>query len=206
MVLTNLVEGYTRNIHTKFLANLCSGLRVEKVRSLQWQQQWQRQTQGDHSTLYRGQTCHAIDWCRVSQWKSQLPILISLIWPDPLIFQTFYSGDKAWCKKLTKHITHAWNKCFLLICLSCLKTRNFILKRSKQMFLLVFVFYVHSTARSFRDGTTIYCPLRRTWSSVNTLFPPGIKPRVVAWQSITLPLCHAFCLWRRQEVIIIINE
>ena len=34
------------------------------------------------------------------------------------------------------------------------------------------VFYVTSTARSFRDGTPIYCPLRRTWSSVNTPYPP----------------------------------
>ena len=53
------------------------------------------------------------------------------------------------------------------------------------------VFYVPSTARSFRDGTPIYCPLRRTWSSVNTPFPPGIEPRAVSWQSITLPLRHA---------------
>ena len=53
------------------------------------------------------------------------------------------------------------------------------------------VFYVPSTARSFRDGTSIYCPLRRTWSSVFTAFPPGIEPRAVAWQSITLPLRHA---------------
>ena len=55
----------------------------------------------------------------------------------------------------------------------------------------LFVFYVPSTARSFRDGTPIYCPLRKTWSSVNTPFPPGIEPRTVAWQSITLPLRHA---------------
>ena len=58
-------------------------------------------------------------------------------------------------------------------------------------FVCLFVFYVPSTARSFRDGTPIYCPLRRTWSSVNTPFPPGIEPRSVAWQSITLPLRHA---------------
>ena len=54
----------------------------------------------------------------------------------------------------------------------------------------LFVFYVTSTAMSFRDGTPIYCPLRRTQSSVNTPFPPGIEPRAVAWQSITLPLRH----------------
>ena len=61
---------------------------------------------------------------------------------------------------------------------------------SSGVFLLV-VFNVPSTARSFRDGTPIYCPLRRTWSSINTPFRPGIEPRVVAWQSITLPLRHA---------------
>ena len=55
----------------------------------------------------------------------------------------------------------------------------------------LFVFYVPSTARSFRDGTLIYWPLQRTWSSVNIPFPPGIKPRAVVWQSITLPLRHA---------------
>ena len=53
------------------------------------------------------------------------------------------------------------------------------------------VFNVPSTARSFRDGTSIYCPLRRTWSSINTPFRPGIEPRAVAWQSITLPLGYA---------------
>ena len=53
------------------------------------------------------------------------------------------------------------------------------------------MFNVPLTTRSFRDGTPIYCPLRRTWSSINTPFRPGIEPRVVAWQSITLPLSHA---------------
>ena len=40
----------------------------------------------------------------------------------------------------------------------------------------------------------IYCPLRRTWSSVFTPSPPGIEPRVVAWKSITQPLRHASSL------------
>ena len=53
------------------------------------------------------------------------------------------------------------------------------------------VFNVPSTAMSFRDGTPIYCPLRRTWSSINTPFRPGFEPRAVAWQSITLPLRYA---------------
>ena len=53
------------------------------------------------------------------------------------------------------------------------------------------VFNVPSTARSFRDGTPICFPLRRTWSSINTPFRPGFEPRAVAWQSITLPLRYA---------------
>ena len=56
---------------------------------------------------------------------------------------------------------------------------------------LVVWFNVSSTAWSSRDGTPIYCPLRRTWSSINTPFRPGIEPRAVAWQSIALPLCYA---------------
>ena len=59
------------------------------------------------------------------------------------------------------------------------------------IFVCLVVFNVPSTARSFRDGTPIYCPLRRTWSSINTPFRPGIEPRAVAWQSITLPLRYA---------------
>ena len=50
---------------------------------------------------------------------------------------------------------------------------------------------VPSTAKSFRDSTPIYCPLRRTWSSINTPFRPGIEPRAVTLQSITLPLRSA---------------
>ena len=53
------------------------------------------------------------------------------------------------------------------------------------------VFNVPSKTRSFRDGTTIYCPLRRTCNSVFTPSLPGIKPPVVAWQSITQSLRHA---------------
>ena len=61
---------------------------------------------------------------------------------------------------------------------------------STPIFVCLFVFNVPSTARSFRDGTPIYCPLRRTWSSVNTPSRPGIEPGAVAWQFITLPLLH----------------
>ena len=52
---------------------------------------------------------------------------------------------------------------------------------------LLVVFNVPSTARSFRDGTPISCPLRR----INTPFRPGFEPWAVAWQSITLPLRYA---------------
>ena len=56
---------------------------------------------------------------------------------------------------------------------------------------MLVVFYVPSIVRSFRDGTSIYCPLQRTRGLVFTPFPLGIEPRAVAWQSITLPLRHA---------------
>ena len=64
---------------------------------------------------------------------------------------------------------------------------SLIISKEKLVSWLV-VFYVPTIARSFRDGTPIYWPLR---SSVFTPFPPVIEPRAVAWQSITLPLCHA---------------
>ena len=70
------------------------------------------------------------------------------------------------------------------------------------------MFNVPSTARSFRDGTPIYCPLRRTWSSINTPFRPGIEPRAVAWQSITLPLRYAssmfFCFFYKRKSLVYI--
>ena len=45
-ILTNLVGDHPRNIHTKFEANLCSGLReVEKLKSSRRQQRLQRQQQ-----------------------------------------------------------------------------------------------------------------------------------------------------------------
>ena len=62
------------------------------------------------------------------------------------------------------------------------------------------VFNVPSTARSFRDGTPIYCPLRKTWSSINTPFWPGNEPRAIAWQSITLPLRYASSTYRHQSI------
>ena len=67
-------------------------------------------------------------------------------------------------------------------------------EKTVDLFVCLFVFYVPSTARSFRDGTPIYCPLQRTRSSVNTPFQPGIEPRAIAWRSITLPLRHASSL------------
>ena len=74
-------------------------------------------------------------------------------------------------------------------------------------YLMLVVFNVPSTTRSFRDSTPIYCPLRRTWSLVFTPYPPGIEPRAVAWQSITQPLHHTdilhilhtyFIVWQSQ--------
>ena len=41
------------------------------------------------------------------------------------------------------------------------KHTNDIFDMSKS-FVCLFLFHIPSTARSFRDGTPIYCPLRRT--------------------------------------------
>ena len=67
---------------------------------------------------------------------------------------------------------------------------------------LLVVFNVPSTARSFRGGTPIFCPLRRTWSSGFIPSPPGIEPRVVAWQSITQPLHHASSIKKHSHGLI----
>ena len=49
-ILTNLVGVHPRNIHTKFEANPCSGLReVEKLKSSRRRQRRRRRTQPDRS-------------------------------------------------------------------------------------------------------------------------------------------------------------
>ena len=56
-ILTKLVLVNPRNIHKQFDAHSYSDLReVEKVKSSQWQQQQQRQTQGDRFSY------SLIDW------------------------------------------------------------------------------------------------------------------------------------------------
>ena len=75
--------------------------------------------------------------------------------------------------------------------LPCERRARYRLSQPDTVVGCLVVFHVPSTARSFRDGTPIYCPLRRTWSSINTPYPPGIEPRAVAWQSITLSLRYA---------------
>ena len=74
-----------------------------------------------------------------------------------------------------------------LIIVPCLNILKFI----RWMGGGLVVFYVPSTARSFRDCIPHLPPLRRTQSSVFIPFPPGIEPQAVAWQSITLPLRRA---------------
>ena len=44
--------------------------------------------------------------------------------------------------------------------------------------LFVFMFYVPTTAMSFRDSNPIYCPLQRTWSSVNARRIHRMEPRI----------------------------
>ena len=60
-----------------------------------------------------------------------------------------------------------------------------------KLYVWLVVFYIPSTSRSFRDSNPIYCPLRMTYSPGFIPSPPGIEPRVDAWQSITQPLRHA---------------
>ena len=49
---------------------------------------------------------------------------------------------------------------------------------------MVFFFIKYILLVIYYDGTPINCPLRRTWSVVNTPLPPGIEPRAVACRSI----------------------
>ena len=65
---------------------------------------------------------------------------------------------------------------------------------------MLVVFIVSSTARSFRDRTPHLLSLAKDVKlSFNTAPtpPPGIEPRTVAWQSITLPPRHASSSIRR---------
>ena len=82
---------------------------------------------------------------------------------------------------------HFWSKRRYHVCGQC------------SVFILIICFFVCvlrpiDSDVIFRDGTPIYCPLRRTGSSVNTPFQPGIEPRAVAWRSVTLLLRHASSL------------
>ena len=73
--------------------------------------------------------------------------------------------------KVTLDLTLRWDGSHVHVsCILNLFARNTILSMlvftwNKFVGWLV-VFYVPSTARSFRDSTSIYCPLRRTWSLV----------------------------------------
>ena len=68
--------------------------------------------------------------------------------------------------------------------------------------LCLFVFYVPSTARSFREGTPIYCPLRRMWISVNTPFPSGIEPQAIVYIMFSTNLNF---LYERQITILYVQ-
>ena len=98
---------------------------------------------------------------------------------------------------IKKGVTRVFSKFISLGCddknsdKCCLYKNLVVVLFKKNLLGWLIVFNVPSTARSFRDGTPIYCPLRRTWSSINTTFRPWIEPRTVAWQSITLPLRYA---------------
>ena len=64
------------------------------------------------------------------------------------------------------------------------------------------VFQVPSTARSFRDGTPIYCPLRRTWSS-NRNQTPGHHVAVHCTNVTTHQFhCNIFIVNKYTEILI----
>ena len=69
------------------------------------------------------------------------------------------------------------------------------------------VFYVPSTARSFRDGTPIYCPLRRTWSSVFYAVPTGNRTpgRRVAFHYTTAAPFDQYDEWEKGQYMTRIN-
>ena len=72
-----------------------------------------------------------------------------------------------------------YNAYLMQIQTSCLHP-HVVLFLFSVLFVCLLVFYIQSTAKSFRDGTPIYCPLRRTSTSVFTPFLPVIKPWTVA--------------------------
>ena len=124
------------------------------------------------------------------------------IWLLSVRFRTCGQGKLYVCDIRILEINKGYAYCLTL------STYLTIIFRSILPWLVVF--YVPSTARSFRDGTPIYCPLQRTWNLVITT---GIEPRVVAWQSITLLLRHASStdiflikrnsLWTRLEHLVV---
>ena len=93
--------------------------------------------------------------------------------------------------------------------LSLLTTLVCVLHLSMTCVGWLVMFYVPSTAMSFREGTPIYCPLRRTRSSVFTPSPSGNELQNVTWQSITLPLRYArstITYVRPNRYILIVHE
>ena len=129
---------------------------------------------------------------RTNKWRpykicpSNTPIYQSQVWQQDYYY-SYHLGNRA------KHEMYMlYHVCMKHIYVNC-DLDDINLDRYPDGWLVVF--YVPSTARSFRDGTPIYCPLRRTWSSINTPFRPGIEPRAVAWQSITLPLRYASSIY-----------
>ena len=133
-------------------------------------------------TTYRARGGHATDWANPNYTCKLIGAFIS----NALQYH-FYALPTQSSLRLRVQSGYA-----LTVCGMC------------QYLCWLVVFYVQSTVRSFRDDSPIYCPFRRTWSSIFTLFSPGIEPRAVVWQSNTLLLRHAtpsiYIMWRIRSV------
>ena len=134
-----------------------------------------------HADLFDECKCMFIGLWYITVWASHN--VWHCIWPHCPIPVTLY---------LTSLACHVWHcRCeFRRWWRHAITLHSNIWSHRPALCWLV-VFNISSIARSFRDGTPIYCPLWRTWSSINTPFRPGIEPQAVAWQSITLPLRYA---------------
>ena len=134
----------------------------------------------------------------LTSWGTYIFIMHAYIY---LFYFINWGGWRCWWTDFVPEAIH--NPVATKLLVSGLLTRFiYCVRLFLHRYICLFVFNVPSTARSFRDGTPIYCPLRRTWSSVNTPSRPGIEPGAVAWQFITLPLRYgrswhrySFCIY-----------
>ena len=86
-----------------------------------------------------------------------IKLRMACFWNKPIQNTNKLSGTMY---KVMFHLSNTKN--FEFTCLNYVKSIFDDAGLSYIWFVCLFVFYVPSTARSFRDGTPIYCPFRRT--------------------------------------------